>query len=254
MRCSISKMSKSGKDTVGRRPQKGRMGRTVALEAVDQELNVAADAAKALDFIEAHLFEPLSVEIIARFCNASPFHFSRRFTERQGESVMAYVRGRRLDKVAERLAAEPSISLASLALDCGFETQSAFTRAFTRAFGAAPGAFRRADTPESRKRSLRIKEPLQLIENLAHEGPIRLAGLSDRFDPSSYVRISELWKRFNSLMMGWPGRLGELKPSASSATVIRSRVVSNILQRCALRRMRSRLASWRSGSCRRRHG
>jgi AraC family transcriptional regulator len=184
------------------------MGKTVTLDAADEELNVAAEAARALDFIEAHLFEPLSVEIIARFCNASPFHFSRRFTQRQGESVMAYVRGRRLDKAAERLAAEPSISLASMALDCGFETQSAFTRAFTRAFGAAPGVFRRIDAPPPRKRNLRMKEPLQLIENLAHEGPIRLAGLSGRFDPSSYVRIPELWKRFNSLMMGWPGRLG----------------------------------------------
>ena len=51
-------------------------------------------------------------------------------------------------------------------------------------------------------------EPVQLIENFSHEGPIRLAGLSGRFDPSSYLRIPELWKRFNSLMMGWPGRLG----------------------------------------------
>src|SRR6185295_1055249 len=156
-------MSKSGKDTVGRSPQKERMGKTVVLEAADEELNVAAEAARALDFIEAHLFEPLSVEIIARSCNASPFHFSRRFTQRQGESVMAYVRGRRLDKAAERLAADPSVSLASLAFDCGFETQSAFTRAFTRAFGAAPGAFRRIDTPPPRKRNLRMKEPLQLI-------------------------------------------------------------------------------------------
>ena len=53
-----------------------------------------------------------------------------------------------------------------------------------------------------------MKERLQLIENLAHESPIRLAGLSGRFDPSSYVRVPELWKRFNALMMGWPGRLG----------------------------------------------
>src|SRR5262249_53467040 len=75
-------------------------------------------------------------------------------------------------------------------------------------FGAAPGAFRRTDAPPPRKRNLRMKEPLHLIENLAHEGPIRLAGLSGRFDPSSYVRVPELWQRFNSLMMGWPGRLG----------------------------------------------
>lgn len=201
-------MRKTGKDKLARARHKADMGRPAVTNALDEDLNVALEASRALDFIEAHLFEPLSVEIIAGWCNASPFQFSRRFTSRQGEGVMAYVRGRRLDKAAQRLAADPALSLAGLALDCGFATQAAFTRAFTRAFGAAPGAYRRSAQPIVRKRNLRMTEPLQLIENLAHEGPIRLAGLAGRFDPSTYLQIPALWKRFNARMMDWPGRLG----------------------------------------------
>jgi AraC family transcriptional regulator len=199
-------MSKIGKDLDRRARQKSRMSRTATLDPVDQELVIAAEAARALDFIEANLFGPLTVERIAQHCNASAFHFSRRFTRRQGESVMAYVRGRRLDIAAQRLANGQTASLAQLALDCRFETQAAFTRAFTRAFGVAPGAFRKAAIP--RKRKLSMAERPDLHENLADEGPIRFAGLSGNFDPSSYVRIPELWKRFNALMMGWPGKLG----------------------------------------------
>ncbi len=185
------------------------MSRTARLEAVDQELLSSAEAARALNFIEEHLFEPLSVEIIAHHCNTTPFHFSRHFTRRHGESVMAYVRGRRLDIAAQRLMSVPGVSLASLALECGFETQSAFTRAFTRAFGKPPDAFRRSDAPPSRHRNLRMDARPQLIETCVDEGPIRLAGLYGQFDPSNYVLIAGLWKRFSLLSAGWPGRLGE---------------------------------------------
>src|SRR5262245_16849984 len=157
-------MSKNGKDAGAGRRQKGRMH--APLTGADKDVADAAAAAPALNFIEEHLFEPLSVERIAKACGASPFSFSRRFRTRQGESVMAYVRGRRLDHAAKRLAADPDTDLAGLALDTGFETQAAFTRAFTRAYGQAPGSFRRAiDPPARRKRLHMTPELVERIES-----------------------------------------------------------------------------------------
>ena len=45
-----------------------------------------------------------------------------------------------------------------------------------------------------------------LFETLTDEGPIRLAGLSGRFDPSTYVHIADMWKAFSTQLMSWPDR------------------------------------------------
>ncbi len=92
-----------------------------------------------LTHIERHLFTPLSVAALADIAGLSQFHFSRFFTARIGESVMAYVRRRRMLRAAARLGCNPGVeddieapALIELALDCGFESQEAFTRAFAQ--------------------------------------------------------------------------------------------------------------------------
>lgn len=59
--------------------------------------------ADALAYIEAHLFDALSVNAIADAVGLSPYHFSRMFTARFGQSVIAYVRMRRMQDAARRL-------------------------------------------------------------------------------------------------------------------------------------------------------
>ena len=99
-------------------------------------------------WIEQHLDEPLALEQLAARAGLSPYHFSRLFTARMGRSAMAHVRGRRLVRGARRLCEEPDLKLVELALDCGFESQEAFTRAFKRVFGVSPGRFR-TDSPSN---------------------------------------------------------------------------------------------------------
>ncbi len=174
---------------------------------IDDELLAAAQARSVLDYIEAHLFEPLSVARIASECGLSAFHFSRRFQRRQGESVMSYVRGRRLESAAARLASDPTTTLATVAQDCGFESQAGFTRAFKRAFGSAPGKFRLAGEPCIRKRRKTMNATLVLHESLEQVDSCRVAGLSGQFDPSNYTNIALLWKEFSS-KSGFEGQLG----------------------------------------------
>src|SRR5665213_1250162 len=102
--------------------------------------------ADVLAHIEAHLFESLSVNSLASVAGLSPYHFSRAFTARLGESVMGYVRARRLEAASFRLSAAVPPPLIDLAFGCGFESQEAFTRAFRRRFGMPPGQFKRENT------------------------------------------------------------------------------------------------------------
>jgi AraC family transcriptional regulator len=155
--------------------------------------------ADTLARIEAQLFMPLSVASLAEAAGLSPWHFSRAFTARLGESVMGYVRGRRLEMAAFRLAAANPPSLIDLALDCGFESQEAFTRAFRRRFGQPPGQFRR-DAPKHDRRENEMRTTpspprVTMAEARAHRGAFTVAGLRAVFDGDNKNGIPLLWPR-----------------------------------------------------------
>ena len=161
-----------------------------------------------LKFIEAHLFAPLSVGVIAETCGLSAYHFSRLFSARYGEGVMAYVRRRRLEIAAQRLSAEPNIKLIDLALDCGFESQEAFTRAFARAFGESPGRFRSyvaKITAPAKEMNVTIELTLQ--QSRESRPTFRVAGYAERFDGETRWKIPQLWQRL-APRMGFRGQDG----------------------------------------------
>ncbi|MFC3076950.1 helix-turn-helix domain-containing protein [Phenylobacterium terrae] len=176
-------------------------------QALEAAALSAEEAKAALAFIEQHLFQPLDVKTIAAACGVSPFRFSRQFAARQGESVMAFVRGRRLEAAARRLLTEPDARLVDLAFDCGFDSQEAFTRAFARAFGAAPGRFRRTGAIETLARRRKKRMQLDIRESVEDLTALALAGLSAHFTPATTVEMSGLWARLVPLM-GFAGQLG----------------------------------------------
>lgn len=156
----------------------------------------------AIAFIEQHLCDSLDLEHIARSAGYSASEFSRRFTRLQGESVMAYVRGRRLETAAERILADPDARLIDVAIECGFDSQAAFTRAFVRAFGEAPGRLRKrgVSSPPLRRRRTRAGTPMPVFEERIERLPqIQLAGLRMRFSPATYLEMAGLWERLVAL-------------------------------------------------------
>jgi AraC family transcriptional regulator len=180
---------------------------------------------RTLALIEARLSEPLSLTDVAAASGLSAFHFSRLFTALHGESVMAYVRRRRLARAARRLSDEGEVSLVELALESGFESQQAFTRAFTRQFGVSPGRFR----SPGRYPRYQIGDPVLTIPaslNLERMGEItrrpafRVAGITNRFDRDSVHAIPALWDRLDAFLPvagSKSGTLGLCLPGAPDA-------------------------------------
>ncbi len=101
---------------------------------------------RVLVHVQEHLDSDLPLEELARLACFSPYHFHRIFTGMVGESVKEYVRRLRLERAASRLklGAAP---VTSIALDAGYETHEAFTRAFRSTFGVAPSRYRAAKQP-----------------------------------------------------------------------------------------------------------
>jgi AraC family transcriptional regulator len=95
----------------------------------------------AVDYLEARLGGPVDVGQAARRAGFSRWHFMRLFQAAAGLPVAEYVRRRRLSRAAEALTAGRPVL--ETALDWGYESQAAFTRAFAQMFGVTPAAFAR---------------------------------------------------------------------------------------------------------------
>jgi AraC family transcriptional regulator len=79
---------------------------------------------------------------LARRVHLSRFHFDRVVTAAAGESPAAFRRRLLLERAAYRLLSEDT-GVLELAIDAGYGSHEAFTRAFARAYGMSPREWRR---------------------------------------------------------------------------------------------------------------
>ncbi len=96
---------------------------------------------KAIEYIEEHLLEPISIESIAKQANVSAFHFQRTFSILTDITVGEYIRRRRLSLAAQELY-NTSSKIIDIALKYGYDTPEAFTKAFRRQHGLTPSQAR----------------------------------------------------------------------------------------------------------------
>jgi AraC family transcriptional regulator len=94
-----------------------------------------------IDYIQAHLCQELSLEVLAEQTDLSPYHFARLFHQTTGEGPHQFVLRQRVER-AQRLLKETGAPLAHIAVESGFANQSHFTRIFKRHLGLTPRTYR----------------------------------------------------------------------------------------------------------------
>lgn len=97
---------------------------------------------KAIEYIERNLKSQIHLEDVANVVNISPFHFHRIFKAVVGETLMGYVRTRKLTESLKEILTS-DIKILDIALTYGFESQESFTRSFKNYFGVTPGKLRK---------------------------------------------------------------------------------------------------------------
>ena len=108
-------------------------------ETVDR----ASDHAEvAKGFILERLFNPLSLEDIARHCRLSPSHLSEVFKAATGVSPMQWRERERLNRAGELLL-NPSLKVAEVATLVGYDDYRHFTKRFKATTGLTPSDYRR---------------------------------------------------------------------------------------------------------------
>ena len=96
---------------------------------------------RSTELVEARLDGKLSVTDLADESRLSPKHFTRAFRHTFGMPPYRYLLLRRVER-AKKLLLLNQLSLAEIAVQCGFAGQSHFNRIFAASTGRAPGAWR----------------------------------------------------------------------------------------------------------------
>ncbi|HEL3748085.1 AraC family transcriptional regulator [Stenotrophomonas maltophilia] len=161
-------------------------------------------AGKALWYIETHAGRPLALADIAAAAGLSPFHLSRLFHARTGTSVMRYLRGRRLSMAAQRLA-DGADEILPVAMDAGYSTHAAFTRAFCEQFGQTPERVRESGTADldlvQAARVDDIPTACSVAPRLLDTPSFQVAGIGMRHTRHSSGAIPGQWAQLNR---EWP--------------------------------------------------
>ncbi|WP_419903042.1 helix-turn-helix domain-containing protein [Kiloniella sp.] len=156
---------------------------------------------KAISYMEKNLEQHVSLKEIAEKSGLSPYYFSRLFRALTGESVMSYLRQRRLTEAARKLETHKNISLINLAMDYGFDSQQAFTRAFKRTFGVPPGKYRTGGHSMSTKFQQPLKRPyfldpgaLPMEPTIRSKKSFKVIGISKEFGEEASDNPANHWK------------------------------------------------------------
>jgi AraC family transcriptional regulator len=154
---------------------------------------------KALWYIESHLSGELSLEVIAGAVQVSRFHLCRAFAVSTGSSLAGYVRGRRLSEAARALA-EGAPDILAVALDSGYGSHEAFTRAFRQQFGLPPEQLR----AQAHLKAITLQEPLRMDQTITTSlasprivqgDTLLIFGLGQHYSQSN-AGIPSQWNKF----------------------------------------------------------
>jgi AraC family transcriptional regulator len=157
-------------------------------------------ANRALWTIDRNLTNELSLGAVAQACGVSRYHLAHAFGESTGMPVMEYVRRRRLSEAADNLA-HGADNILDLALEFGYASHEAFSRAFRAQLGRTPEDVRRSATTDG----LPVLKPVKVGEGARPAiaaarietcGELKFVGLLEHVTFTQMQNIASQWQRF----------------------------------------------------------
>lgn len=156
---------------------------------------------KALWYVESHFCEEIRLAELAELCEVSPTYLSRAFPLALGHSLKAYLRRRRLTEAARRLA-EGAPDILAVALEHGYNSHEAFTRAFREEFGQTPESVR----AQGHVDNLSLLEAIRMNANQTQDfTPIRM-------EASRPLTVAGLQEHYAGDTAGIPSQWQKLAP------------------------------------------
>lgn len=98
--------------------------------------------AAAIQYVEDHITDELTVDMVADHVNISSFYFQKGFAMLCGFTISEYIRNRRLALAGNDLATGDE-RIIDIAMKYGYDSPDSFARAFSRFHGVPPTAARK---------------------------------------------------------------------------------------------------------------
>ena len=112
---------------------------------------------QAIDYIEDHISEKLTLLELSNVFNISEYHFNRIFKTVIGQSLKQYILERKLAH-AHRKLVHSKDAIIDIAYDYGFEYPEVFSRAYKKYYGMAPSDGRRIGLKVSSQDKAKVVE------------------------------------------------------------------------------------------------
>jgi AraC-like DNA-binding protein len=131
-------------------PLRGCGGSVIGLHGISKDIQSPnersedyAKIAEAVRQIQTRYDQSLRVKDLARRAGLSAYQFEQRIRKIFQLTAGQLIQKTRMEAAVQRLR-ESEDTVASVAMDCGYSDQSAFTRQFRQAIGVSPTEYRRA--------------------------------------------------------------------------------------------------------------
>lgn len=135
------------------------------------------------DYIEQHIGEPISIEVLAQEAGFSKYHFSRIFQGILHESLLHYVNRIRMEQALFLLAHRQDKNVTDIAYEMGISDSAVFSRAFRNYFGVSPREYRKAY-------SKNCKDSFLLSDY--NKGAAKKEGAQDLFPVEGQITVTNL--------------------------------------------------------------
>ena len=169
---------------------------------------------EVIEYIGKHLDEKLTLTQLSTIACFSKYHFHRLFTAYTGLSLQQYIRWLRLKRAAHQLIIDKDQSIINIAIEAGFESHEAFTRAFKQTCGMSPSEFRQTSNWHAWEQPpylLPTQRKMTMNVTIKKMNARRLAVVEHRGDPNCLAEsVNKLinWAKTQSI---------SLKPKAGEA-------------------------------------
>ncbi|WFD10912.1 AraC family transcriptional regulator [Tepidibacter hydrothermalis] len=159
---------------------------------------------RAIIYIENHLGEDINVSDVAKEAGYSYYHLTRIFQSLLGENIGNYIQKRRLSNGAKQLLYSDK-KIISIALENGFDSPEAFSRAFKAVYRVSPKEYRnnRLEVFIGNKKEIsmdllkHITTSITVQPEIKYIDDIYVAGIHG---VSSINDIYSLWQRFEDVV------------------------------------------------------
>jgi len=137
----------------------------------------------------------LSLDELSAVSGFSKYHFHRLFAACVGMNLAVFVQRLRLKKASYQLAFYPDMPIIDIALDAGFESHEAFSRAFKRTYQITPSQFRTEPdwTAWSAQHNYLLNKPYPMNVNICEFPGTLVAALAHHGD---YRQLNQTIARF----------------------------------------------------------